>query len=162
MVESWQRQLIATEGYLELGMFDEARALLRALPVEDCQRMEVLQMQCALLLQTANWAEAVDLARRLTDADPGDVQNWIHWAYASRRCASINEAETILIDALKHHPEEWCIYYNLACYGSVQGQLEAAQEFLERALKLQPACREMAREDPDLRALWRALAAREP
>lgn len=123
--------------------------------------MEVSQMHCALHLQTANWAEAANLARGLTASHPGDVQNWIHWAYASRRCASMNEAETILIEALKHHPEEWCIYYNLACYGCVQGRQEIAQEFLERALKLQPACREMAKEDPDLKALWAALASRE-
>ena len=42
------------------------------------------------------------------------------------------------------------ILYNLACYAAQLGHLDSARARLSEAIKLEPACRELALADPDL------------
>ena len=49
------------------------------------------------------------------------------------------------------------ILYNLACYAAVLGQLPVARNRLAEAIKLEPACHQMALKDPDFAALHNEL-----
>ncbi|MFC7337291.1 tetratricopeptide repeat protein [Haloferula chungangensis] len=146
------RQVMAVQGYTELGLFDVA---LEELGLID-QDLDIANiLRCDLFSRQSRWAEMGELAKRLARSDPDSPQWWISWAYAVRRLETIDAAREILIEARKSHPKEPIIIYNLACYASVSGELEEARQLLDQAIALDKTCQEMAVKDSDLEALFR-------
>src|SRR6187401_3367183 len=91
----WQ----AAVGYVELGMFAEADSELdkidpfcRALP-------EILAVRIAIYRGLKKWEAMQQIAKRLKEFDPGNVQWTISLAYATRRAFSIEVAMEILLEA---------------------------------------------------------------
>ena len=94
-----------------------------------------------------------EAAAALKKRHPEDADWWIAQAYATRRCRSIEEAREILLEAVKTHPEEPCINYNLGCYACVLGEHEEALGRVHSAIGLDPKYKNMALDDDDLEAL---------
>jgi predicted Zn-dependent protease len=141
-------------GYLQLGLMEEANEEIEALPPEAKSEKIVLELQVEIHSGMAEWQSMREIAGFLTHEWPDDSQHWISLAYATRRCRSITEAEMILLTAVKLHPKEAMIHFNLACYAAQAGELEAARERLAQAEMLAPGARMMAMKDPDLEPLW--------
>ena len=103
------------------------------------------------------WNEAAILAQALSDMVPTEAEFWLKWAYATRRKdgGSIAEARNILEKAGRLFPNESTIFFNLACYDSLLGNLEAAKTWLDRALETgdRKTIQTMILEDPDLESL---------
>ena len=130
--QHWQ----AAVGYVELGMFVEADSELdkidpfcRALP-------EVLAVRLAIYRGLKKWELMQQIAKRLKEFEPDNVQWTIYLAYATRRAYSIDVAMKILIDAEAKFPREPAIPYNLACYYCQLGEMETAKRYLKKFLKL--------------------------
>jgi tetratricopeptide (TPR) repeat protein len=139
-------------------MYDDANAeveeidpLCRVLP-------EVLVIRLEIYGRTKNWDLMQIVAKKLAQHDPGKAQWVILLAYATRRAESIEAAKRILLEAVVAHSQEPIVHFNLACYHCQMGDLQSAKRNLERAFELQPKCREMALDDPDLEPLWDSLA----
>lgn len=154
-----QRHLDAAQGYIALGMHLEANEELeqidpfcRALPA-------VLAVRLAVYEAAAKWELSEAVAKRLWDADPTNAQWAISLAYATRRLRSLEAAKVILLTASAEHSEEPIIHYNLACYECQLGDLDAAKEHLKLAIELQPKCRDIALDDPDLEPFWHRISA---
>ena len=81
----------------------------------------------------------------------------VAWAYATRRADSIEAAELILLAAVERRRDVAVFHYNLASYECQLGDLEAAKERLQTALRLDSNYRSVALEDEDLRPLWESL-----
>ena len=66
------------------------------------------------------------------------------------------KAKALLLEAAKLFPEDGMIHYNLACYCAQLGQLDAAQEYLDKSYELGDAkkIKLMALDDEDLKPLW--------
>ena len=152
-----QFHLNAAEGYFQLGMFADAEAELEKVAPDVCGRPDILVLRLAIFQETKRWAAMQAAARKLSELEPTSPQWAISWAYATRRAESIDLARLILVDALDRHPMEALIHYNLACYDCVLENLESANEFLTRALRLDPGMKEMAFADSDLKPLWPSL-----
>jgi tetratricopeptide (TPR) repeat protein len=60
-----------------------------------------------------------------------------------------DRAQALLAD----DPPHGALYYNTACFESRAGRIDAALEHLKRAVELEPALAELARDDDDLAAL---------
>ena len=95
-----------------------------------------------------------EVAKRLAEFQPHDIQWTISLAYATRRAESIEAAKEILMQALQRHPDEAMVHFNLGCYASQLGDLTLAKAHLKRAFVIEPKCRLMALDDPDLKPLW--------
>lgn len=149
------RQILAVQGFAELGLHEEAEEELSSL---DPELTEVKVLRCDLLSRQSRWREMRSLAEGLARRDPGQAQWWISWAYAARREESVAAAREVLLEARTQHPEEAIIVYNLACYESVDGELGRARELLDEATRLDPVCKKMAAKDEDLAALFAADA----
>jgi lipopolysaccharide biosynthesis regulator YciM len=67
---SWQKQVIASNGYRELGMFDDAAQTLEEIEPEDKIRNEVLYARVDIYLGARKWPMAAAVARHLVKADP--------------------------------------------------------------------------------------------
>jgi len=153
----WNQLVQSAEGYLDLGMPDEASAELNGLPPEWTARIDVISLRAAIYSEAENWPMMRDFAEVLVKQCPEDSTHWIWFAFATRRCRSILEAQAILIDALKYHDSEPTIHFNLACYAAQTGDLPLARERLARACLLEPRKLEVALADSDLEPLWEEL-----
>src|SRR5882757_8824623 len=130
--QHWQ----AAVGYVELGMFadadlelDEIDAFCRALP-------EILCMRLAIYRGLKKWELMQQIAKRLKEFQPDNVQWTISLAYATRRTFSIDVAMEILVDAEAKFPTEPAIPYNLACYYCQLGEIEKAKRYLKKAFEI--------------------------
>jgi hypothetical protein len=59
---SWQRHVLASSGYLELGMFDEGAQVLEEIEPEDKTRNEVLGARVNLYMAARKWDMAAEVA----------------------------------------------------------------------------------------------------
>ena len=157
----WQRHVLASSGYLELGMFDDAALVLEEIAPEDKTRNEVLGARVDIYMAAKKWDMAAAVASHLVKIDPQTAGWWISFAYAVRRTESVEEAEAILLRAQAIHPKVAMIEFNLACYASVTGRMEEAKERLRHAIELDKEARKLALEDEDLKPLWDWIAGSE-
>ena len=146
-------RLSHTQGYLQLGMVDEAAAELRQIPVNERGSTDVLTLRVAVLQEQGRWRALRLAAAELVRRQPTEPASWITWAFATRRSRSVVEAEQILLEAEIRHPKEATIQFNLGCYACLRGDLGEAQRRVRRAIALNGNFRAHARADPDLVAL---------
>lgn len=153
----WTGNLRAAEGYLELGMVAEAEAELERIPAEHRNLPEVVEFRILAGMAAQKWALAAGLAKHMLTIRPGVPGFWINCAYSVRRSESVEAAERILLAALKLHSDVAMIHYNLACYAAVTGRPGDAEARLSRAFALDPATREIARDDADLEVMRKVI-----
>ena len=65
MSGDWQRQVLASSGYLELGMFDDASMVLEEIAPEDKMRNEVLGARVRIYMAARKWDMAAAVASHL-------------------------------------------------------------------------------------------------
>jgi hypothetical protein len=82
----WQRQVLASSGYLELGMFDDAAMVLEEIEPEEKTRNEVLGARVNLHMAAKKWdmrllKHALDLDRdvRVLARDDEDLKPLWDW-----------------------------------------------------------------------------------
>ena len=147
------RRLSYAEGYLMLGLVNQAAEELADVPAEEADALPVLKMRLGLELARTAWLAAAELARQLCESEPRDAGHWIQCAYATRRGDSLVAAREILWRGLTLHPREATIHFNLACYEAQLGHLDIARAYLTAAVRLDPGFAELAKTDPDLAPL---------
>ena len=82
---SWQRKIVASSGYLELGMLEEAARALSEVEPEDSGRKEVLGAQLDVYIAAEQWDTAVATAASLVRAEPEDPAGWLTLAHLMTR-----------------------------------------------------------------------------
>jgi tetratricopeptide (TPR) repeat protein len=149
----WQ----AAVGYVELGMFAEADSELDKIDPFCRALSEVLAVRVAIYRGLKKWELMQQIAKRLKQFEPDNVQWTISLAYATRRAYSIDIAMEILLDAEAKFPREAAIPYNLACYYCQLGEMETAKRYLKKAFEIDLNWRKAALDDEDLKPLWDSL-----
>lgn len=149
-------RLSHARGYLQLGMIREAKAELKAIPATEATLPEVRTLWVALLQEAKQWKPLRKLAAELVTEQPGEVDWWIIWAFATRRAVGLEAATDILSRAELIHPDEPTIHFNLGCYACQRGDLGEATTRVTRAVALDKGFLESARNDPDLGPLREA------
>ena len=151
MYSRWR--LSHAQGYLSLGLVDDAAAELAALSPAEQDQPLALSLRATVFQAQERWAEMQSVTADLVRAQPAEAGWWIMWAYATRRAESVGEAEAILRDGERRHPRDATIQFNLGCYASVRGDLTLARRYVERAIALDRAFAALAESDEDLAAL---------
>ena len=118
---------------------------------------EVLAVRLAIYRGLEKWELMQQIAKRLKEFEPDNVQWTISLAYATRRAYSIDVAMEILLDAEAKFPKEAAIPYNFACYYCQLGEMETAKRYLKKAFEIDSDWRKAALEDEDLMPLWDSL-----
>ena len=152
-----QQYWIAAVGYVELGMFQEANDQLENIDPFNRAAPEVLAVRIAVYHGLKKWELMQEIAKRLAEFQPDDIQWTISLAYATRRADSIQAAKEILLNAESKFPKEPIIKYNLACYCCQLGESEKAKNYLKKAFEIDSTWILRALEDEDLRPLWDSL-----
>src|SRR5262245_3992652 len=147
----------AAVGYVELGMFQEANDQLENIDPFNRAAPEVLAVRIAVYRGLKKWELMREVAKRLAEFQPDDIQWTISLAYATRRADSIQAAKEILLNAESKFPKEGIIKYNLACYCCQLQDIQNAKDYLKKAFVIDLNWRLAALDDDDLRPLWDSL-----
>jgi tetratricopeptide (TPR) repeat protein len=154
---SLERSLLSAQGYIELEMPDEALREIDAISPKDQLREEVLQMRLFVVMRAKRWEEALSVCARLRATSPGCVTGYIHGAFCLHELGRTIEAKQLLVGGPSTLRQEPTYHYNLGCYDAVLGNLDEAARHLKASFELDKKFREIAKYDPDLRAVQRLL-----
>jgi tetratricopeptide (TPR) repeat protein len=118
----------------------------------------VLELRWSIAAEQKRWEEGLQLAQTLLRRAPKRSSGWLHQAYALRRISDggLQKAWEALLPAFDKFPKELTIPFNLSCYACQLGQLDAARDWLKRAVAISGKEKvvTMALSDPDLEPLW--------
>jgi tetratricopeptide (TPR) repeat protein len=156
-----QQHLLAADGYVALGMYEEANEELESITADVRHVPEVLDARIAIYCGTKRWDAMAAVASRLVEWNPDEPRWFVQLAYATRRAESLEKAHKILSRCAELHPEHGWTQFNLACYEAQLRNLPKAREHLQRAIRSDPGYRLDALNDPDLEPLWHELKAAE-
>jgi len=147
-----QMTFLSAEGYLELGMLDEAMHAYEQLPGSVRQSLEGLTLLMEIHRASGNAAGLESIAEQLCIMDSDNVDRWIDLALVLR---SPKTARELLLEAADRFPNTALIHFHLARFECKAGNLALAKEHLGRSKKLCPACRVLALTDEaDLLPIW--------
>jgi tetratricopeptide (TPR) repeat protein len=152
-----QLHVRAAQGYVELGMCQEANAELEEIDPLCRHLPEVLVTHVMIYHALEKWELMAAIATKLVEWDPNQPGFFVDLAYATRRAESLEKAHAVLTRAEIRHPKDGLIQFNLACYEAQMGKLDRAQAHLERAIEIDKKFQLMALEDPDLKPLWESV-----
>ena len=150
--------LEAAAGWIQLGDYNSANDELEKIRAEWRAHPDVLDLRWLIYSHHKQWDACLDIASAIVKIASDRVWGWVHKAYALRRATGggIEKAKPVLLEAAKLFPDDDIIQYNLACYCAQLGQLNAAQEHLDKSYELGDAkqIKLMALDDDDLKPLW--------
>ncbi len=150
---SLERILLTVQGYMELDMPEEALREIAFIEIADADREEILQVKFLVLMRMKNWEEALEICKLLQKANPEATEGYIHGAFCLHENGCTTEAKAMLLNGPASLLEEPTYYYNLACYDAILGNLGDAERNLRVSFKMDKKFREIAKYDPDLKAI---------
>ena len=149
---------IAAIGWLELGNLAEAQAELAQISPAQQEHPDVLEVRWLVSAEQKHWEEGLQIAQALLRRAPKRSSGWLHQAYALRRVpeGGLQKAWEALLPASDKFPKEPTIPFNLSCYACQLQQLDAARDWLKRAVAVggKEKIKLMALKDADLEPLW--------
>lgn len=160
-----QQLLLEAEGYLDLGilfqdqwplasenrdrMADRALSCLERLDGRDAQRSEAQYIRGRALQAKCEYKQAVRYLRLAARHDPKNIGIHLALGWCYKRLGKLELAIRSLEDALDADNTQPILYYNLACYWSLAGNVGLALSYLARALQMNIGYREMIPHEPD-------------
>ena len=148
-----ERALLAAQGYLELGMVEEALTELTSVSDELRDDPDIIELRLHILMQGRRWAEALTTAEELLRKKPNAVPGYIHGAFALHELGRTAEARDLLLKGPGDLRKDPTFHYNIGCYEAVLGNRESALESLNQSFALDETYRDFAKRDPDLEAI---------
>lgn len=153
----WDRRIMAAQGYVELGLHEEAQVELSALPAALAERVDVIELTLLCQMHDHRWAEGLVLAQRLCLLEPDQPGGFIHAAFCLHELGRTAEALDLLSCGPATLRTKPVYYYNLGCYLARLGQEEKALQLLKQSFEMDGDLRRDARRDPDLHGLRQKL-----
>jgi len=148
-----EKVMVAAQGYLELEMPDEALREINSLPDEVLREEGPLQVKMAILMRLKRWTEALAICADLRKLFPEQTVGYVHGAFCLHEIGRTREAKELLLSGPPSLLQEPTYHYNLGCYDAVLGNLTEAQSHLKLSFQLNEKFREIAKYDPDLKAM---------
>lgn len=149
----------AAIGWLELGSVADAGEEIARIGPEFLEHPDVLDVRWMVCAGGRSWDAALEVAETLVRVAPERSSGWVHRAYSLRRVrhGGLQMAWAALRPAYEKFPKEDIIPYNLACYAAQSGRLDAAWEWLHKAMEAAgdvKKIRDRAMADVDLQPIW--------
>lgn len=151
------RHLMAAEGYVELGMYEEADTELEEMSPLCRHLAQVLTLKLCVYAGLKKWQSMQRLARKMVWHYPEEVHWQIWWAAAARQTHSIELARQILVRALQTHPQDPRLHYELSCYETRLQHFKQATRHLAMAIALDRRFESISLNEEDLEPLWQEL-----
>lgn len=162
-----QHALREAEGFLELEMPAQALRTLERLAKLEALGGRAAYLQGESLRELGRFREALIPLLRAAEFAPSEIGVYVALGWCYKRIRRLDEAMTALQTGLEVEPRNPLLHYNLACYLSLDDQLEAALAHLRKALEIDDRFRDLidaepdfdgVRDDPQFQALIAMLA----
>jgi len=162
-----RRQAILREacGYIELGellvdhdqpvpvsarrLLDRALGLLAVLPEPTRSTADAKLLEGEALRALGRWDASLAALAVVTEQEPRRLEAWLGMGWCLKRLGRLDEAINALKKGLESSPREPILLYNLACYHSLGGNVQAAIEHLTNAISLDGRYRDLLLAEPD-------------
>ena len=151
------RALLAAQGYLELGMVEEALRELSSIGRVAFDDPDIIELRLHILMQGRKWNEAIAAAEELLRMKIDALPAYIHGAFALHELGRTSEARDLLLKGPSVLREDPTFHYNIGCYEAVLGNRDAALESLRQSFAMDKNFREFAQRDPDLVQIFHEL-----
>ncbi|HYR58170.1 MAG TPA: hypothetical protein VEO95_06055 [Chthoniobacteraceae bacterium] len=148
------RALEAADGYLYLGLPDEALGEFGAIPAVERKYASVMLAEIRVLLHMKQWKRAETLSARGGELHPEEDEFTVQRVFALHQLEKGEEAFRVLLSAPEWIRRTGILHYNLACYEARLGDINTARRCIDAAIEINSAIKKNARSDPDLAALW--------
>jgi len=148
-----ERCLLAAQGYLELGMPEEALAELGRLSHDVQIHVDTLLLRLLILMSTRRWRESVEVCETLRRVAPECPAGFFHGAFCLHELGRTSEAKALLMAGPSELANEATYHYNLGCYEAVLGNLDEAVAHIHTSFAMDKKFRDIARIDPDLKSV---------
>lgn len=147
--------LLAAQGYLELGMPQDALREFESLPQESRNTIEALTVLKGIHEAMENSEGLTSTGEQLCVIDSDNVERWIDFAIVLSEEVSLESAKELLLEAVDRFPETALLHFHLARFACSLGNLTLAKKHLNRSKKLCPLCRVLALTDEsDFLPIW--------
>ena len=150
---SFEWHFRAACGYAELGMTRQSLAELNAIEATHQTRPEVLQLRLHHLMRSQKWAQALRISQKLCRAAPDCSAGFLHAGFCLHELGKTAEAKQFLLKGPAALLKEPIYYYNMGCYEALLGNVKDARINLETSFRMDASFRELAKRDPDLKAV---------
>lgn len=147
------RRLGEVEGYLLLDLPTRALELLQSRPDWTPYPFEAHFLTGEALRALGRFRDALPALERAAALRPGHpgVAVCLGWCY--KRTHRLAQAIDALERALREHPDDALLHYNLACYWSLAGDADRSLGALRQALDRDPDLRALVEDEPDFDAV---------
>jgi tetratricopeptide (TPR) repeat protein len=140
-VDRTQRLLGEAEGYLWLDLPEHALRILDHRSDWGSMQFEACVLKGDALRHMGRYREALKPLEIAANLRPTNMQVALSLGWCYKRTNRLAQAIDLLQGALRKHPEEPLLHYNLSCYWSLAGDSSKALDELARALELEPDLR---------------------
>ncbi len=134
-------------------MLSESLAELDALPARLQRRPEVLQLRLHHFMRRKRWGPALRISQLLCRVAPDCGAGFPHAGFCLHQLGKTADARKLLVTGPVALLKEPIYYYNLGCYDALLGNIQEAEANLQISFRMDRTLREIAKQDPDLRAL---------
>ncbi|MBL8755871.1 MAG: hypothetical protein JNK15_21420 [Planctomycetes bacterium] len=148
-----QRLADQVDGWLDLRVPERALSLLEPMLADPAGRPAALVLRVRALARLGQFADALPDLAELRQRDP--LESWVDLteAWCRKRTQDLPGAIACLERLLARDHKSDIAWFNLGCYLALAGQGERAIDAITMACGLADACRDYARDDPDLDSL---------
>ncbi len=153
IVDRIKRQLSAAEGYLELNLPERALEILRGPAEWSTMQFEASYLTGETLRSLGRFREALKPLEVAASLRRGHIAVAIALGWCYKRTQRLAQAIDSLALALRYHPDEPLLHYNLACYWSLANNPGKALASLGTALALAPDIRSMIADESDFESI---------
>lgn len=162
-----RRQAILREaaGYIELGellvesdaptpphaakLLRRGLAALDRLPEPTRSKPDARLLEGEALRALGCYEEAIAPLTAAAEEHPQRVEAWLGLGWCLKRLGRLSAAIDVLRKGLEASPRQPILFYNLACYHSLDGNVTAAVEHLTQAIALDDRFRDLTNVEPD-------------
>lgn len=154
-----ERHIQEAEGYLELGMPEQALAMMLRLsePAASTGLLEGdgrTNFLAGMALRELNrFNEAIPYLERAMVLIPDDIHIYLAMAWCYKRTGMLPLAIDALERAVEVDDREAILHYNLACYWCLAHNRAESLRYLARALEIDADFRDLIQDEPDFDAL---------
>ena len=141
-----ERALLAAQGYLELGMVEEALAELVAVQSPMISDPDLIEMRLHILMQGGRWSDALASAEELLRLNSSALSAYIHGAFALHELGRTTEARDLLLKGPQVLRNDPTFHYNIGCYEAVLGNNDSAMRSLKKSFALDETYRDFAKQ----------------
>lgn len=138
-----RRELDEAEGYLLLELPLRTLEILEGRPDWASMQFEASLLKGEALRALTRYREALKPLETASALRPGDPRVALALGWCYKRTNRLAQAIDSLEQALREHPREALIHYNLACYWSLAGTAHKAIDALSTALELDDELRRL-------------------